>query len=504
MFLLHTALSWMLVLPVASAADRPEAPGAAPSQHMVALPAPSASIAAALDEVAKSWLFRKADVGLHVVDLSTGEEVFAKGADAPLVPASTMKVVTAAAALHHLGPAWRFTTEVYHDGEIDGAGVLRGNLYVKGHGDPTFVIEKLWKLVWDLELAGIERIEGNVVFDESYHGGGYALPGWNKREDVERGTPYFATLSALSINANTVNLVVGPGAEVGAAARVVLETPTVGYVEIDNQVKTGAPGSRRWVDVTRTATADATRFELTGSVPAGDPERTRIRRTVADPTAHFIAAFRAQMEAQGVAVTGKYRRGELPATAELLMSVESPPLASVLADMNKYSLNFVAEQVLRSLGAEVGGEGTTEGGLRVVSAYLEGLGVPASDFRLVNGSGLSREMRMKASVLTAVLFDMARDPQVGAEFDASLAIGGTDGTLWSRLRDEPGRLRGKTGTLDEVHCLAGYLDSDGGRRYAFAFLVNNHGGRTQAVRDVHDQFARSVSDLGGGPGQGAP
>jgi D-alanyl-D-alanine carboxypeptidase/D-alanyl-D-alanine-endopeptidase (penicillin-binding protein 4) len=108
---------------------------------------------------------------------------------------------------------------------------------------------------------------------------------------------------------------------------------------------------------------------------------------------------------------------------------------------------------------------------------------------------------MKPSALTSVLVDMARDPQVGAEFASSLAISGTDGTLWSRLREDPGRLRGKTGTLDEVHCLAGYIDAQGGRRYAFAFLVNNYGTRLQAVRDVHDAFARQMFVVGDDDGE---
>jgi serine-type D-Ala-D-Ala carboxypeptidase/endopeptidase (penicillin-binding protein 4) len=148
--------------------------------------------------------------------------------------------------------------------------------------------------------------------------------------------------------------------------------------------------------------------------------------------------------------------------------------------------------VLRTLGAEVSGTGTTEAGIAVVRSYLDGLGVQPEEAILINGSGLSRSAMLAPVVLTAVLTDMARDRRVSPEFAASLSIGGTDGTLWSRLRDEPGRLRGKTGTIENVHCLAGYLDADDGRRYAFAFMVNDHGGRAQAVRDAHDSFARSM------------
>lgn len=455
-----------------------------------------ASVASALASIGNSWLFTKADSGLQVVDVLTGDVVYEHGGADMLAPASTMKVVTSAAALRNLGPSYRFTTDVYYDGEIDPDGTLTGNLYIKGHGDPTFVGEKLWKMIAEIELMGVEKVDGNVVFDDSFHSGGTTIVGWDKVDDIEKGTAYFATLSALSLNANTAVMIVRPGAEVGSAARITLETPVHGYVELDNQVKTGPPGTRKFVEVKREVLTDSTKFVLTGSVPAGDLDRTWIRRTVADPTGHYMAAFREQMDVQDIDVTGKFKRDVTPPEAELLLSVDSPALSQILADMNKSSLNFVAEQVLRTLGAEITGVGSTEAGLGVVSQYLTSIGVPPADIVLVNGSGLSRQSRMKPSVLTAVLVDMARDLQVGAEFSSSLAISGTDGTLWSRLREEPGRLRGKTGTLDEVHCLTGYIDSHAGRRYAFAFLVNNYGSRLQAVRDVHDSFARQMFVLG--------
>ncbi len=266
----RAALLFALLFPsLALAEDRPKPPDAPPpDQGLVSTPtpAPAASLEASMADLADSWLFRKANVGLQVVDLETGEEVFARGADQLLNPASTMKVVTAATALKMLGPSYRFTTDVYTDAsaEIDGAGVLKGNLYVKGHGDPTFVVEKLWKLVLDLKLLGVERIEGSVVFDESFHSGGYQLPGWDKRQDIESGPTYFSTLSALSLNMNTAVLVVGPGAEAGGEGRVLLETPAKGYIEIVNELRTGAPGTRRWVEIERAASDAATTFTVRG------------------------------------------------------------------------------------------------------------------------------------------------------------------------------------------------------------------------------------------------
>jgi D-alanyl-D-alanine carboxypeptidase/D-alanyl-D-alanine-endopeptidase (penicillin-binding protein 4) len=487
-------VSLLSTLPALAADPAPAPPDAA---MVVQRPAPSQDLAPVLSALQKNRLFGSAKVGFQVVDLQTGEEVYAHGPDASLNPASTMKVVTSATALKVLGPSYRFTTDVYTDGTIDAAGTLQGNLYIEGHGDPSLVIEKLWKLVADLSNEGIERIEGDVVFDDDFHTGGAQLPGWNKPEDISRGPSYFATLSALSLNFNTAAIVVGPGAEVGKKARVRLETPAGSAVTVVNEVKTGAATARRSVQMDRDVAADGTTtFTLRGTVPLLS-DHTKYYRTVADPTGQFAGAFQELLEERGIGVGGRFRRGDTPDDADRVLQVRSSSLATILMDMNKLSNNFIAEQVLRTIGAEVEGEGSTEKGLEVVARYLAELGLDPAELNLVNGSGLSRSATLQPSVLTAVLVDMARDPQVGQEFASSLAIAGYDGTLWSRLRDEPGRLRGKTGTIDGVHCLAGYVEDGRGGRYAFAFMVNDHGGRVRSVKDLHDRFARTMFKWGG-------
>ncbi len=183
-----------------------------------------------------------------------------------------------------------------------------------------------------------------------------------------------------------------------------------------------------------------------------------------------------------------------------ILSLKSPPLAAILMDMNKYSSNFIAEQIVKNLGAEVyGAPGTTAKGTAVLSDYLVSLGIPESEFRLVNGSGLTRDSRVRPTHLTAVLADMAVDPRVGHEFMASLAIGGRDGTLWARFTDEDevDRVRGKTGTLDGVHCLAGTVEAADGEMYAFAYLVNELPGSIARARKAHDRFCGVLCDLDG-------
>lgn len=442
-------------------------------------------------------LFQSSAVGLQVVHLGTGEEVFAWNADQAMSPASTMKAVTAAAALHHLGPSYTWRTQVTTTGKLGADGVLTGDLYVRGTGDPVLVAERLWKLVRDVRLAGVQRVDGDIVFDASFFQGDPTLPGWSKPEDIERGPSYFSTLGALSVDFNTVGLVVGPGDGAGRPGRVQLETPASDYVVIDNQVETLPPGRRRWVRIDREVREGRMHFVVRGGVPFG-AEPARYRRTVADPTSYFAAAWAEIMKQHGIELSGRYRRGEAPEESRLVAELVSPPLTSILMDMNKYSNNFMAEQVLRTMAAEItGAPGGTEQGLELIRQYLDTVGIDRSSYHLVNGSGLSREIRLSPSVLTAVLLDMAADRRVGQEFLATMAIAGMDGTLERRLDEQPGRVRGKTGTLDGVHCLAGYVDADDGERYAFAFLVNNLPGSAAQARQLHDRFARALLHLPG-------
>jgi D-alanyl-D-alanine carboxypeptidase/D-alanyl-D-alanine-endopeptidase (penicillin-binding protein 4) len=462
----------------------------------VALSAPS--LDAALEEITSDRVFRKADVGLQVVDLRSGEEVFAHQADKLMSPASTTKVVTAATALKHLGPTYRFQTTILADASPDAAGKVAGDLYIRGGGDPTLVIEKLWKMVVDLRLAGVKHIEGDVVFDESFFEINYALPGWTKPEDIERGPTYFPAISALSLNFNTVALIVRPGASVGKAGHTGLETPAEGYVKVVNKVKTGPSTGRRSIQITREVAGDHMVFTVAGTIP--ERGRTaRYYRTVADPTAHLMAVLAGQMAQQGITVSGQSVRGTTPDTATEILTLQSRPLAVVLMDMNKFSSNFMAEQVLRTIGAEVGGApGTTTKGLAVVGAYLTSLGLTEADFDLVNGSGLSYDARLTATALTTVLLDMYRDRQVAPEFASSLALAGLDGTLASRLEETPGLLRGKTGTVNGVHCLTGYMTGGDGRDYAFAFMVNEIPGGIAQVKALQDRFAMRLLSLGTG------
>jgi D-alanyl-D-alanine carboxypeptidase/D-alanyl-D-alanine-endopeptidase (penicillin-binding protein 4) len=260
-----------------------------------------------------------------------------------------------------------------------------------------------------------------------------------------------------------------------------------------NEVVTGSTSTWRSIEIEREITGPTMQFTVTGSMPLGAGTR-KYYRSVAEPTSHFAAAFQQMLETHDIQVGGRHRRARVPESAFLLRSLRSPPLAAILMDMNKYSNNFMAEQVLRALGAEVHGvPGTTTKGLQVIRDYLVSLGVEQSAFTLVNGSGLSRDIWVAPSTLTAVMVDT----RVGHEFVSSLAIAGQDGTMYDRLADEPGRTRGKTGTIDGIHCLTAYVQGGDGELYAFAFLVNNVRGSLGKVKRLHDRLVEALYELDG-------
>jgi D-alanyl-D-alanine carboxypeptidase/D-alanyl-D-alanine-endopeptidase (penicillin-binding protein 4) len=501
------ALSFLatVALPVAYATDpsadpAAEAVDAVGSAEPARIPAQIQPLQDALAQLSSDSLFSSASISVQVVDVENGQQVYQWGDDKALVPASTMKLLTAATALRTLGPAWTFPTWVMTPGKIDDEGVLDGSLYIKGQGDPTMVTERMYRMIMDLRLQGIKEIKGDVVFDEGYFADSTLIPGWDSADDLADGPTYFAPLGALSVNYNVAAIVVRPGATSGALAHADFESPTPAVV-LENKLTTGSKSSRKWVKVERKVdeTGKVTTFTLTGNVPL-EAESDTFYKTLSDPLGNYIGVFSGILKQQGIKVRGRLVAGATPAAARVLVTERSQPMVNILADMNKHSNNFIAEQVLRTVGAErYGLPGTTAKGTQAIGEYLTQIGIGKADYMLVNGSGLSRGVSLKPSVLADVLVDMWNNPSVGPEFLTTLSVGGRDGTLRSRFREESmvGRVRGKTGTLNGVHCLSGYVRSQDDHVYAFAFLVNGIDGALSRARHAHDLLVGALAGTGG-------
>ena len=437
-------------------------------------------------------LFGKAAVGVQIVDIDSGDEVWSAGGDDLLVPASVMKVVTSAAALRTLGPTYRFSTEFLRDGEVDEDGVLEGDLYIRGTGDPSLVVEKLWKMFQDLQVEGIVEIDGDVIFDDTWFDRDHLIAGWRKKVDMAAGPAYFAPVSAISLNYNTVSIVVAPGPRSDEPARVQLETPAASIV-IESEVNTVRQGRRSWIQIEREVDpkTHVVTFKLEGDIPL-EHDTERHYRSVGNPVAWTMSATHKMFERTGVRMNGRFKLDETPDDAELVVRHYSQPLHELLNHTNKYSSNFMAEHVLKAMGAEVKGKpGTTAKGLEVIQEYFTELGIAEGTYSLVNGSGLSRDARLAPSQVNAVMMDMYHHTQVSPEFRASLAVGGVDGTLRRRFTDNPGAVRGKTGSLNGVYCLTSYIDAADGDTYAMTFFANDLR-RSRPARALQDQIGEAI------------
>ncbi len=352
----------------------------------------------------------QARTGVLAMDLAGDSPAFEQNVAAPLQPASTEKLPVAVAVLDELGPGLRLKTVVLGEGTQDGT-VWRGDLVLKGFGDPTLHGDDLSALARQIRAAGIRRLAGRVVGDESYFDTRRTAPGWK---------PSFYKI----------------------------ECPPLSALVVD----------RAWLD----------------------------NRTGDKPALGAAIAFRRALQRAGIRVARRAVVGKAHPEAAELARVSSPTIRELVGWMNKESDNFFAEMLLKVLGAEELGRGTTAAGATVVRRELMQRAVPAQGVRIVDGSGLSRDDRLTAQALVALLVSARRDTRISQPFFGSLALAGVSGTLENRMTRGPahGRVRAKTGTTDAASALVGYAGS-----YVFVLVMNGSPVRADVARQVQDRFA---------------
>ena len=430
-----------------------------------------------------------------LLESRSGSVLYERNADLPLVPASNMKIVTGACALATLGPDHRFVTEIATDGAREER-TLRGNLYVRGSGDPSLVSEELWKLVEEVRVLGIDEITGDLVLDASLFDS--VASASSEAGDGDRA--YHARTGALSLNFNSIAVHVHPGDHAGAAAVVSL-SPETGFVELRNKARTGPSRRGSTLEVRRDWDDGKNVVTVTGNVPEGSRGRT-VYRNLDDPAGCFGAAMAEFLLRAGVRLGGEVRRGALPGDAEVLVRHESKPLSLVVRDLGKYSNNFVAEQLLKAMAAGRGNApGSTGGGAAVLEEYLESVGADSGSYRIVDGSGFSRENRLTGRTLVRVMRAVTQEFETSYEFVASLSVSGTDGTLEDRMGFPGlrGSVRAKTGLLDGVTAISGILRTVAGDEVLFSIIINGFDCEAWRLHDVEHEIlthvARTLPDV---------
>jgi D-alanyl-D-alanine carboxypeptidase/D-alanyl-D-alanine-endopeptidase (penicillin-binding protein 4) len=422
-------------------------------------------------------------IGVSVSDARSGAVLFAHHADVALNPASNEKLVTAATALHELGADFRMMTGIY--GRIDGDAVV-GGLFLKGGGDPTLRIADLVDMAEALVDRGVRRVD-EVVVDGSYFDDRYLPPAFEQQPGEVAA--FRAPVSALAVDGNAYELRILPGPSEGAPAVVRLDAS--GYFDVTNEVTTSGAGEPRILADQR-GNGERMTLRVRGTMPLG-VRGVSYRRRLENPVPFAGHAFVEALRRLGIRTPVRVRVAATPGDAPLLTSRRSPPLAQVLTALGKDSDNFVAEMVLKVVGAERSRPGRTATGAAAALALLEQVGVPRGAATVVNGSGLFDGNLVAASHFTKLLGHVYRDPAVRSEYLAHLATGGVDGTLARRLRDVPrGAVRAKTGTLGDAIALSGYVLGPNDEALAFSVLTNGVRGKHGPARALCDDTVRAL------------
>lgn len=442
-----------------------------------------------LDTLLADTLLSTAQYGIYIVEIESGRPVYARNFQQLLVPASANKLFATALALRRLGTQHRFVTEALGD-SIGRDGVLRGNLYLRGSGDPGLTTDGLGELAYRLAAAGLRRVAGKLVLDAGAFDTARYGPGWMWDEGPYA---YNAPVSALSANRNTFEVGVSAGTRPGDSLRVRLR-PSSAYFKVDNQGVTAFPGVKKSLKVARQPDGETEAVSVSGVLSREESPQFLVR-SVADPARYCGRLFREALAGRGISIAGRTEPGRTPMGPAPLASLRSRPLYAILQDMNKESDNFSAEMLYRAAMAGNGqaGEAPSDSA-GPMGAMMAGLGFGPGSHRIVDGSGLSRYNLCSPQQLAAVLLDVHRDESLRPELLASLPIAGADGTLGNRMNGQgiQYRARAKTGTMTGVSSLAGFAYGRGGRGYCFAMMFNNYTCGAPAVRALQD---RMVAEL---------
>lgn len=429
------------------------------------------------------------NVSIYVRDANTNEAVLEVNANQPRSPASVIKVLTTYVALDSLGPSYTWKTRAYAKGGIAN-GVLNGDLYVVGGGDPYMTSERWWRFVQSLREQGLAKITGDFVIDRNY----FAPAEGNRADfDDQPFRSYNVLPDALMVNFQTSRFTLIANDQ--RARPLILVNPLPVDLEIQNQVRlTGGKCYTSGVTFRTPDPIDHPNTVVVGGVLPSACGSYAISRAIMSAPEYAYGTFRTLWTQSGGVMDGAMRVETLPADATLFYEHDSLALSEVIRLVNKYSNNVMARHLLLTLGAEkYGPPATVERGRNAIRLWLANHGIEMPGFVLDNGSGLSRAERVTVRGLGEML-DRAWHSPFMPEFAASLPLSATDGTLRNRFKSPgmQGRIRLKTGHLDNVSALAGFVNAASGKTYVVVIIVNSPGAQGGSGEAVHAELIRWV------------
>ena len=466
---------------------------------------------------------RHGRIGIKIVSLNSGKVVFENDADKYFMPASNMKNFTIATAMERLGPDFRFVTNVFANAMPDATGTIKGDLRIYGRGDisistaffgtsvddPETYYKGIDRLVDKIAAAGVKRIDGSIVGDESYFKG-FAIPGTWEWDDLQ--WYYGAEISALPLNDNAVDLTVTPGVA-GSPCNVKIAPANTLYT-INNTCTTSAAATKRTLTVTKRI--DRNILDISGTMPAGEKGLSS-PISLTHPADLFVAVLKSRLEKRGITVSGGARvlsSNIKPDKTQIeIAKLESPPFREIAPKIMKPSQNMFTETVLWTLGeqsrmsttstmaAETMREPEPDSsplGLTIVKGFLKQIGLADDAIIQHDGSGMSRHDLITPEAVVRLYTFMAKESANAQAWRDSLTIGGVDGTLANRFRGTAaaGNIRGKTGTIDQVSALSGYLTTAGGDQMVLSIIVNGVA-ETRVRTSLADDIVVSLANFNG-------
>jgi len=458
-----------------------------------------------IDHLLNDPAFASATWGVYIELPDKREVLYRHNEDKLLMPASNIKLFTTAAALVKFGPNFKYKTRLYTDGEIQN-GTLKGNLVIKGSGDPSIsgryngglIVGTFLDWADSLEAMGINIITGDVIGDDDYFDDVPMGYGWSWDNE-----PYWysAHLSGLSFNDNAIDVLIKPGEKAGDPAVIEID-PHTSYVQIINNIKTTEDDSVMNYNFNRSINGNL--FTFWGSMPL-TKRKSKTSAAVRNPTLFAATVLKETLEKNGISVGGKAEDVDNLSskpnyeTMKITATQTSPPMSELIKTVNKPSQNFYAEQLLKTLGREYQKTGSSAAGVKVVKSFLSGIGIDDNGIKIVDGSGLSR-LNIVTAKQVATLLRYMRKHRYSNYYSNSLPIAGVDGTIRRHMigTNAEGNLRAKTATMSYVKALSGYVTTAEGEDIVFSFIVNNYILPTSMANELQNRIGIILSNYSRG------
>ncbi|MGZ3826839.1 MAG: D-alanyl-D-alanine carboxypeptidase/D-alanyl-D-alanine endopeptidase, partial [Bdellovibrio sp.] len=436
--------------------------------------------------LAKKFDVQSKDLGIYAT-VGAGKELkvlLDVNGNKVMIPASISKIATASAVLANFPPGHKFKTQLLISGDVKD-GILKGNLYLKGGGDPSFVSENMWFLVNAFTRSHIKKIDGDIIVDDNlFDKVRYDMS--RQKERVDRA--YDAPVGAMSFNWNSVNIFVRSNGKGNGAS--VFADPENDYIRLINKAKTvGGNENKLFVDRDEDKKFHGDVIQVGGTIGQALKEVV-VFKNITQPDLWAGSNLKSFLAQRGIEVTGSVKNGLTPEKAEVVADSDSKSIEQIVADMNKFSNNYVAEMLTKNLGTlKKNKEASLADGMLLINEHVQSLGVPTDQFQLESPSGLTRENKISPFAMWKVLSHLHDDFRVQPEFLTSLPIAGVDGTLKKRMKNSPAErwVRAKTGFLTNVVSLAGYAGEPDGRVITFSFIYNGSRDETK-VRAFFDNL----------------